>query len=75
MKNGMKIVFVLTLSAFASTVANAAYLENTSEIRTRPAPVHSMNKSGVHRGLDSMAYVPAPASERYPQDFGIGSQR
>jgi hypothetical protein len=75
MKNCMKIVFFLTLSAFASTVANAAYLENAREIQTRPAPAHSMNKSVVHRGLDSMAYVPAPAAESYPQDFGIGSQR
>lgn len=77
MTNGTKIIFILIFSAFASTFANAAYLQNASEIRTKPAPAtHSTHKSvGQVRGLDSMAYVPASTGERYPQDFGIGSQR
>jgi len=77
MTNGTKIIFVLILSAFASTFANAAYLQNASEIRTKPAPVtYSLNKGvGQLRGLNAMAHVPPSAGERYPQDFGIGSQR
>jgi len=76
MRNATKFIVVLTLSAFTPMFANAAYLQNASEIRPKPAPAtHSMHKSGQLRDLDSMAYVPAPTGERYPQDFGIGSQR
>jgi hypothetical protein len=76
MTNGTKIIFVLIFSAFASTFANAAYLQNASEIRTRPASVTHMNNStGQLRGAESMAYAPVSTGERYPVDFGIGSQR
>jgi hypothetical protein len=79
MQTATKIIFAsaLTLSAIAPTFVHAAYLQNANQIRTTSAPVQNvMDKSArVVRGLDSMAYVPADVDDRYPRDFGIGSQR
>lgn len=79
MKIATKIIFAsaLTFSAVAPTFAHAAYLQNASQIRATAAPTpHVMDKSvRAVRGLDAMAYVPADVSDRYPRDFGIGSQR
>jgi len=75
MKNTTTITFAiaLTLSAVASTVANAAYLENTSQISPTKMPAHVALKKA--RALNSMAYVPADLGGTYVRDFGIGSQR
>ena len=79
MKTATKTIFAaaLTLSAVVPTFAQAAYLENASQIRTTSAPVQNvMGKSArAVRGLDSMAYAPADVSDRSVRDFGIGSQR
>jgi hypothetical protein len=79
MKIATKIIFAsaLTFSAVAPTFAHAAYLQNTSQIRTTGAPEqHVIDKSvRAVRGLDAMAYVPTDVSDGYPRDFGIGSQR
>jgi hypothetical protein len=79
MKSATKIFFAsaLALSAAAPTFVQAAYLENTSQIRTAATPAqHVLDKSArATRGLDSMAYVPADVGDRYSRDFGIGSQR
>ena len=79
MKTATKIIFAaaLTLSAVVPTFAQAAYLENASQIRTTSAPVQNvMGKSArAVRGLDSMAYAPADVGDRSSRDFGIGSQR
>ncbi|MGA7387111.1 MAG: hypothetical protein WA322_05905 [Pseudolabrys sp.] len=76
MKIATKFIFatVLTFSAVAPTFAHAAYLQNTSQIRTTNAPAQHKSVRAV-RGLDAMAYVPADVSDRYSRDFGIGSQR
>ena len=79
MKIATKIIFAsgLTFSAVAPTFANAAYLQNASQIRTTAAPTQYVMDKSVRtvRGLDAMAYVPAEVSDRYSRDFGIGSQR
>jgi hypothetical protein len=75
MKNATTIVFAtaLALSALASTVANAAYLENTTQITATKIPAHVALKKA--RALNSMAYAPADFGGSYVRDFGIGSQR
>jgi hypothetical protein len=79
MKTATRIIFAsaLTLSAVVPTFAQAAYLQNTSQIRTTVAPAqHAMDKSvRAVRGLDAMAYEPADVGDRYSRDFGISSQR
>ena len=56
MKTATKIIFAaaLTLSAVVPTFAQAAYLENASQIRTTSAPVQNvMGKSArAVRGLE-----------------------
>jgi len=75
MKNVTKFVFAsaLALAAFAPNFANAAYLENTPQVRTTGMPSHVAGKSA--RALDSMAYAPADFGGGYVRDFGISSQR
>ena len=75
MKNVAKVVFsfALTLAVVMPMLANAAYLENTSQVRTTGMLAHATGKNA--RALDSMAYAPADFGGGYVRDFGIGSQR
>ena len=75
MKSAATIIFATAsaLSAVSSTVANAAYLENTTQISTTKVPAHVAFKKA--RALNSMAYAPADLGSTYVRDFGIGSQR
>ena len=75
MKNAAKIMFAsaLALSVVAPTFANAAYLENTSQVRTTGMRAHPAGKNA--HALDSMAYAPADFGGGYVRDLGISSQR
>jgi hypothetical protein len=80
-KTTSKIVLAsaLALSAVAPQFAQAAYLENPTQLSstsTRAQHVMS-NRVWPHRAIDSNAYAPAEPSASVPAgiDFGIGSQR
>ena len=75
MKNVSTMIFAaaFAMSAVASTVANAAYLENATQISPMKMPAHVAFKKA--RALNSMAYAPADFADTYVRDFGIGSQR
>jgi len=75
MKNVTVVIFAtaLALLAVASTVANAAYLENATQISPMKTPAHIALKKA--RAFNSMAYAPVASSDTYVRDFGIGSQR
>jgi len=80
-KTVSKIVLAsaLALSAVAPQFAQAAYLENATQITsTSTRAKHVMSKRvWPHRGIDSNAYAPAEESASAPAgvDFGISSQR
>jgi hypothetical protein len=80
-KTVSKIVLAsaLALSAAAPQFAQAAYLENPTQLSSTSTRAQHVMSKGVwpRRAIDSNAYAPAEASAIAPAgvDFGISSQR
>jgi hypothetical protein len=80
-KTTSKIVLAsaLALSAVAPQFAQAAYLENQTQLLSASAQAqHVMSKRvWSHHAIDSKVYAPAEASASAPAgvDLGISSQR